>query len=214
MWIHYNKQVADALSSNQKQINESLKKPDFGDDIKKRWQDLIGQQASLKSAVSFTEYTKLSERLNQQIQERAYASKLALDSDFVTHELANIYLTGIPSIAEKIAVMSARGAAYIDTGLFEAGEDVMLNSLQLMAKYELVQLRQRVDSLEKSNPDYQAEFRSLKAAIGVSEQYLERAKDEVLSSVNQSSGNAFLKAGDETLANLNAASNTVMSWHN
>ncbi|MBR7793447.1 hypothetical protein KDM87_12645 [Undibacterium sp. FT147W] len=207
--LNGNKQVGDVISTNQKQIADSLKKADASDDIKKRWQDLLGQQASLKSAASFTEYTKLSERLNQQIQERAYASKLALDSDFVTHELANIYLTGIPSIAEKIAVMSARGAAYIDTGLFEGGEDVMLNSLQLMAKYELVQLRQRVDSLEKSNPGYQAEFRSLKAAIGVSEQYLERAKDEVLSSVNQSSGNAFLKAGDETLTNLNAASNTV-----
>jgi hypothetical protein len=47
--------------------------------------------------------------------------------------------------------MSARGAAYIDTGLFEAGEDVMLNSLQLMAKYELVQLRQRVDSGKKQS---------------------------------------------------------------
>ena len=207
--INGNKQVADAINTNQQQIAEMLKKQDVSDDIKKRWQDLIGQQASLKSAASFTEYTKLSEGLNQQIQERAYASKLALDSDFVTHELANIYLSGIPSIAEKIAVMSARGAAYIDTGLFEAGEDVMLNSLQLMAKYELVQLRQRVDSLEKSNPAYQTQFSPIKAAIATSEQYLERAKDEVLASVNQSSGNAFLKAGDDTLTNLNAASNTV-----
>lgn len=207
--INGNKQVADAINTNQQQIAEMLKKQDVSDDIKKRWQDLIGQQASLKSAASFTEYTKLSEGLNQQIQERAYASKLALDSDFVTHELANIYLSGIPSIAEKIAVMSARGAAYIDTGLFEAGEDVMLNSLQLMAKYELVQLRQRVDSLEKSNPAYQTQFSPIKAAIATSEQYLERAKDEVLASVNQSSGNAFLKAGDDTLTNLNAASNNV-----
>lgn len=207
--INGNKQVADAINTNQQQIAEMLKKQDVSDDIKKRWQDLIGQQASLKSAASFTEYTKLSEGLNQQIQERAYASKLALDSDFVTHELANIYLSGIPSIAEKIAVMSARGAAYIDTGLFEAGEDVMLNSLQLMAKYELVQLRQRVDSLEKSNPAYQTQFSPIKAAIASSEQYLERAKDEVLASVNQSSGNAFLKAGDDTLTNLNAASNNV-----
>jgi hypothetical protein len=60
--INGNKQVADAINTNQQQIAEMLKKPDVSDDIKKRWQDLIGQQASLKSAVSFTEYTKLSER--------------------------------------------------------------------------------------------------------------------------------------------------------
>jgi hypothetical protein len=32
--LNGNKQVADAISSNQKQITDSLKKPDFGDDIK------------------------------------------------------------------------------------------------------------------------------------------------------------------------------------
>ena len=200
-----NKQIADAISANKLSTEKAANKlSDKGaaEEFKKQWQSVTSKQASMKSAESFAQYSKLLDALNQKITSTAYSSKLALDSDFTTHELAGIYLTSVPSIIDKLSVMAGRGAAYIDSGLFEAGEDVTLNSLQMLARQEIKQLTEQTQSLEKENPSYKANLDNLRANLGLSLKFLDRAQDEVLASVNQSSGNAFLAAGQEGIDKL------------
>ncbi|MFZ6690283.1 methyl-accepting chemotaxis protein [Undibacterium sp. SXout20W] len=200
-----NKQIADAISANKlstEKVANKLSDKGASEEFKKQWQSITSKQASMKSAESFAQYSKLLDALHQKITSTAYSSKLALDSDFTTHELAGIYLTNVPSITDKLSVMAGRGAAYIDSGLFEAGEDVTLNSLQMLARQEIKQLTEQTQSLEKENPSYKANLDNLRANLGLSLKFLDRAQDEVLASVNQSSGNAFLAAGQEGIDKL------------
>jgi len=205
MQLTGNKQVADAANKGKTVIEKSLEKLTnkvVADEVKKLWQSIVAKQSGMKSAESFIQYSQLLDLLNQKINTTAFSSKLALDSDFTTHELAGIYLNNMPSIIEKLSVMSARGAAYIDSGLFEAGEDVTLNSLQMLAQQEIKQLTVQTLALEKENTSYKITLENLRSNMGNSLKFLDRAKDEVLASVNQSSGNAFLAAGQESIDKL------------
>ena len=208
MQLTGNKQIGDLVNATKANIDKTFDKISnrtAAEDIKKQWQAIAAKQAGMKAAESFIQYSQLLDLLNQQINTTAYSSKLALDSDFTTHELAGIYLNSIPSIVEKLSIMSARGAAYIDSGLFEAGEDVTLNSLQMLAQQDIKQLTEQTVALEKENPEYKGTLENLRNNMAVGLKFLERAKDEVLSSVNQSSGTAFLAAGQESLDKLAAS---------
>ncbi|MFZ6847094.1 methyl-accepting chemotaxis protein [Undibacterium sp. RuRC25W] len=217
MQLTGNKQVTTPLNASKAAIDKGIEKlsnQSAADELKKLWLDLNAKQGSMKAPESFTHYTQLLDVLNQQITNIAYSSKLALDSDFTTHELTSIYLNNIPSIVDKLAVMAARGAAYIDSGLFEAGEDVTLNSTQMLARQEIKQLTEQTESLEKENPSYKTILENMRGHMGIGLKFLERAQDEVLASVNQSSGNAFLAAGQEGVDKLNISEATIMQQIN
>ena len=217
MQLTGNKQVADKIGVTKAAVEKDIDKlsnKSTSDELKKLWQGANAKQAGLKAAESFVQYTQIIDVLNEKIINIAYTSKLALDSDFTTHELAGIYLNNIPSIVEKLAIMAARGAAYIDSGLFEAGEDVTLNSTQMLARQEIKQLTEQTQSIEKENPSYKSILEPLRTNLGAGLKFLERAQDEVLASVNQSSGLAFVAAGQESLDKLNESETTMMKQVN
>ncbi|MFZ6774654.1 methyl-accepting chemotaxis protein [Undibacterium sp. SXout7W] len=200
-----NKQLNSLLGTLETQIGQTLSDTTTTNQIQASWKTLVSKTDDLKAVDSFQQHTTLINAINSQINQLANTSKLALDSDLYTHLLANLYLINIPQITEKIATMTGRGAAYIDSGLLEGGEDVMLNSLQMLTRYELEQLPLQLKSLEKQNQNHQQnkqQFAEVEKAIESARKFLDQSQDQVLASVNQTSGSAFYAAGKDTLMQL------------
>ncbi|MEB0139594.1 MULTISPECIES: methyl-accepting chemotaxis protein [unclassified Undibacterium] len=210
MQLSGNKQVSEAISPLRTQINKLIS----GNKNKNDWEKLLSAVNEMKPAASFLAHSKLIDALNEQINVIGYASKLALDSDFTTNQLAGLYLNSLPALLEKVAVMSARGAAYIDTGLFEAGEDVMLNSLQMLALHDITQISEQAETLIKDHPTYRDQLKTLQADLLQARQYFARAQNEVLASVEQSSGNAFFAGGQTVIDKLHGADSALASLVN
>ncbi|MFZ6657735.1 methyl-accepting chemotaxis protein [Undibacterium sp. TJN19] len=204
-----NKQLDNEIAGNQGKLEQKIELLNNKEQIKSLWKGLQGRQSSLKAVDNFAGYSKLIAILDMEITNIANTSKLTLDSDLKTHQLANSYVHTLPQIEEKIAIIAGRGAAYIDSGLFEAGEDVMLNSLHMLARHELSQLTQLMQDMGKSNPAYAVTSVQIQEKIADVKKYLDRSQDEVLASVNQTSGTAFFQAGIETLERLSMANTAI-----
>ncbi|BBB67308.1 hypothetical protein UNDYM_3055 [Undibacterium sp. YM2] len=204
-----NKQLTASITENQGKINALLKQTDQASPTKNLWATLLAKEPQFKSAESFIEYTKLLNSLELEMAEIANSSKLALDSDLTTHQLVSIYINTLPQIEEKLSVIAGRGAAYIDTGLFEAGEDVMLNSLHMLVKLNLSELAMSMQNLGGYGEAYASTNTTMQASIADAKKFLERSQDEVLASVNQSSGDAFLQAGTDNLNKLAATKTAI-----
>ncbi|MBC3919818.1 hypothetical protein H8L32_20280 [Undibacterium sp. CY18W] len=202
MRLQGNKQTGNALAENQGKIDKSLEQLDNKDALKAQWTAMLAKLNSFKAPESFAEHSKLIQLIDNEVTAIAYASKLTLDGDLKTHQLANAYVSTLPQIEEKLAVIAGRGAAYIDSGLFEAGEDVMLNSMHMLARHELSSLAQLMQGISQHEPQYAAAQAGIQQQIDDAKKFLTRSQDEVLASVNQSSGDAFLLAGLGTIEKL------------
>ncbi|MES2039468.1 MAG: methyl-accepting chemotaxis protein [Pseudomonadota bacterium] len=206
-----NKQLAASIAENQDRIEKLLKQTDQTSPVKNLWPALLAKQTVLKAAESFIEHSKLLDAIELEITEIANSSKLALDSDLKTHQLVTIYINTLPHIEEKLSIIAGRGAAYIDTGLFEAGEDVMLNSLHMLAKLNLSELASNMQNLGAYGKEYAVANTDMQASIADAKKFMERSQDEVLASVNQSNGDAFLQAGTDNLNKLAATKMAIAS---
>ena len=209
MRILGNKQLDASIGENQGKIENLLKQMEQTSPFRQTWSALTSKQTTMKAAESFTEYSSLLGAIELQITEIANSSKLALDSDLTTHQLVSIYLSTLPQIEEKLSVITGRGAAYIDTGLFEAGEDVMLNSLHMLAKVNLSELASNMQNLSAQGKEYASANSNVQASITGAKKFLERSQDEVLASVNQSNGQTFLQAGTNNLQALQATKTVI-----
>ena len=209
-----NKQLASQLNATQKQVDEYLENHHIHEDYKKSWQTIIQKLPSSKAPQAFSSYSKLIDDIQQHINTLANQTKLSLDSDLLTHELVDINLHSLTAINDKISVMAARGGAYIDSGLFEAGEDVMLNSLQMTVRMELKQAKEQLTALMANHPDYKDKFTDIDTSLTLASKFFDRAQDEVLASVNQSSGIAFNTAGQENINNISAQNDAVAALVN
>ncbi|MFZ6775354.1 methyl-accepting chemotaxis protein [Undibacterium sp. Ji83W] len=206
-----NKQLVASIAENQDKIEKLLKQTDQTSPVKNLWPALLAKQTVLKATESFIEHSKLLDAIELEITEIANSSKLALDSDLKTHQLVTIYINTLPHMEEKLSIIAGRGAAYIDTGLFEAGEDVMLNSLHMLAKLNLSELASSMQNLGAYGKEYAAANTTMQASITDAKKFLERSQDEVLASVNQSNGDAFLQAGTDNLNKLAATKTAIAS---
>ena len=204
-----NKQLDNEIASNQGKLEQKIELLPHKEQIKSLWKGLQGRQGSMKAADCFAEYSKLIATLDMEIADIANTSKLTLDSDLRTHQLANGYVHTLPQIEEKITIIAGRGAAYIDSGLFEAGEDVMLNSMHMLARHELSQFAQLMQNMSKGNPAYAMTTTQVQDKIADAKKYLDRSQDEVLASVNQTSGTAFFQTGMEMLEKLGTANAAI-----
>lgn len=209
MLILGNKQLTKLIHENQDKIEQLLTKHGYQKGIKDLWTGLKTRQSLLKAPESFTEHGKLITAIDNEIMKIANSSKLALDTELKTHQLANIYLSTLPQLEEKIAVIAGRGASYIDTGLFEAGEDVMLNSLHLLVRHNLSELVQVLQGMNHYGKDYAAISNDAQNRLGIAQQFLVRSQDEVLASVNQGTGSSFFDAGNDTLLQLTQSKNAI-----
>ena len=172
--------------------------------LRASWQALQGKLsiADRKHYLDYTDFIHQLHALQSVIADRAH---LTNDPEVSTYYLATLVTKDMPRISEGVMEMAGRGAAYIDSGLLEANEDGLLGSIALVTGRDLDAVREQIEALKKNG----IEESSLAAAIGATDQtkaFLGRAKNEILSSVDQTSGDQFMQAGSDSVQAINAAS--------
>ncbi len=175
-------------------------------ELEQGWQQLQQRQASLDARTSFAAHSKLIAQLDALAAQAADRSRLSLDPEVRSAYLIAPFLKTLPDLAENLSVITGRGAAYIDSGLFEANEDQMLNATAMLARHELERLPGQYKGILANNPGLTPALEPQLAAVPSALAFLERARNEVLNSYNQTSGKEFNAAGLQTAAALQALS--------
>jgi len=174
--------------------------------LEQGWQQLQQRQASLDARASFAEHSKLIALADALAAEAADRARLSLDPEVRSVYLLAAFLKTLPDLAENLSVISGRGAAYIDSGLLEANEDQVLNATAMLARHELDRLPAQYKGILANNPGLAPALQPRLAAVPAALAFLERARNEVLNSYNQTSGREFNAAGLQAAAALQALS--------
>ena len=223
MAIMGNAAVETKVVQLQKDINtrvaayDRMRKEDAESQSGKAWSDVQSGWKSLQEKLATTSDRKIYNdytawigqlyRLQTQIADR---SNLTHDPQVATYYLAGLSSRDLPQVAEGLAEIAGRGAAYIDSGLIEANEDVLLGSTMLLTRRDLEGLRSGFDTVFREDPALRKQLESSLAAIPAAVAYLDRARNEVLNSVDQTSGAEFMTAGSNVIDGLfNAAGKTA-----
>ncbi len=194
----------DAMRSAEPALYEG----DAWKEIQTGWTALQGKFAGEKNRKIYDEHTALIAQLYRFNTLIADRSKLTHDPEGTTYYLAELFTKDFPRITEGLSEVAGRGAAYIDSGLMEANEEVLLGSTILLARRDLAGIPGKIDMMLHEGPQLAQQMASAQAAIPVAISYLDRAKNEVLNTVDQTSGKAFAEAGHASIAGLYAAADT------
>ena len=175
-------------------------------ELTKQWQALLGRQAGIAARDSYAAHTALLRQAGKLGQLVADRSHLSLDPDAGASHLSAAFTTTLPDLAESLSDIAGRGAAYIDTGLFEANEDQLVNANALIARHELERLPARYEEILAARPDLRASLQPALKAVPAALAFLERTKNEVTNSYDQTSGAQFHAAGMQAIDALHALS--------
>ena len=169
-----------------------------------QWGALRARAGALGARESFDLHTALIARLGQVAALVADRSQLSLDPDLASNHLGAVFVGPLPDLAEGLSQIAGRGAAFIDTGLFEANEDQLVNATALIARHQLERAPARFDAIFLGRPALAPALRTQLAALPAALAFLERGKNEVTNSYNQSSGQQFHAAGARAVDGLYA----------
>ncbi|MES2073438.1 MAG: methyl-accepting chemotaxis protein [Pseudomonadota bacterium] len=172
------------------------------DGIKQSWASLLQKMPTAKGKDSYVEHTALIDqlyKLNTQIADR---SNLTLDPEVDTYYLISMFARTLPELAEGISDIAGRGAAYIDTGLLEPNEDLLINSDVMLAKRDLARIPGQMEAMFRANPGFKGKLEAQAAVMPAGLEFLERTRNEVLNTLNQTSGTEFLAAGSKSMDGL------------
>ncbi|MGK5035891.1 methyl-accepting chemotaxis protein [Janthinobacterium sp. LB3P118] len=175
-------------------------------ELTKQWQALLGRQAGLAARDSYAAHTALlrqTAKLGQLVADRSH---LSVDPDAGANHLSAAFTATLPDLAESLSDIAGRGAAYIDTGLFEANEDQLVNANALIARHELERLPARFDEIIAAKPELRTSLQGALKAVPAALAFLERTKNEVTNSYDQTSGAQFHAAGVQAIDALHALS--------
>ncbi len=175
-------------------------------ELEQGWRQLQQRQASFDARASFAAHSKLIAQADALAAVAADRARLSLDPEVRSVYLVAAFLKTLPDLAENLSVITGRGAAYIDSGLFEANEDQVLNATAMLARHELERLPAQYQGILANNPGQATVLEPRLAAVPGALAFLERARSEVLNSYNQTSGKEFNAAGLQAAAGLHALS--------
>ena len=197
-----NKQLGPELSKLADSLQSQFEKqPDLAG-LTTEWQAIVNAPADIKPGKLFGLQSELIQKIRQRSQQLATQSQLALDSDSLIHQIVQIRLHQLPTLADYIAILSGRGAAYIDSGLMEPGEELELNSTQMLSKLEIRKLRETYQQGQSNHSELSQIQIQMEGSLASLEIFLNRSKDEVLASLNQTSGKEFYQAATPGLQQL------------
>ncbi|MBY0572470.1 MAG: HAMP domain-containing protein, partial [Undibacterium sp.] len=166
------------------------------------WESLLQHQSNIKE--SYAQHSTLIAQLSRIGAQISDDSELSLDPEVSTTYLIALYVNSIPEIASSLADTVARGAPYIDTGLMQANEDVLITANLMLAQRDFPRIANQMERLIGVNPELQTLMEEHQQLQALSQVFVERTKSEILSTLNQSSSKDYLVAGLEV----------VDAWHN
>ena len=189
-------QRLDALDQHQRGAGPLAGLPGWTT-VRERWNALAGAEASAKD--SMARHTAVLSALDKLAIAVADRSGLSLDPVAESDLLIGASVRTLPELAESLSLIAARGSAYIDTGLFEANEDQLINATAMIARHGL---ERAVGDLGKLGQDQ---------AIRTGLAFLDRTRDEVTNSHNQTSGSQYLAAGNAAAHGLHSLGASAMA---
>jgi methyl-accepting chemotaxis protein len=208
-------QARDAINASMAAVDSVDKTaPDMAvsNDWKKirlDWKTLQAKIPSSKAKDSYADHNNLIEQISKLNTLVADKSGLTRDPEIDSHHLTAALVNGFPAIADMLAQIAGRGAAYIDTGLLEPNEDLMLSSSVMVARRDLARMPLQFEVVFRENPELRAPLEPKLIAITHALAFLDRAQSEVLNSYNQSSGMQFFEAGRKSVDALRATANAT-----
>jgi methyl-accepting chemotaxis protein len=156
-------------------------------------------KASLGARDSYDRHTALIQQLSRLAILVADRSSLSLDPHAQSNHLIGAFLHALPDIADNLSEIAGRGAAFIDTGLFEAHEDRLVNTRAMIARHDLERAPAQFAALFLTNPDLKSALQAQMAALPAALAFLARSDNEVGNSYDQSSGLEFYRAGSASI---------------
>ncbi|WP_157845754.1 methyl-accepting chemotaxis protein [Herbaspirillum huttiense] len=179
-------------------------------EIAKSWNDIKAKQAPGPKD-DFTAHERLIALTQSLKNDASNKSGVRLDQEINTHHLALTLLDHVPAVSDAIAILAGRGGSYIDTGLMEPNEELVLASLVSTGKHDLVQLGEQLKTLLASVPEWSGRIGPYANQMNVASAFFERTSNEVLKSVDQTSGEQFSNAGVAAIAEMQKLSGPLSS---
>jgi methyl-accepting chemotaxis protein len=170
--------------------------------LRKQWESLLQRQGTLDARDSFAQHSALVADMARLTTLVADRSNLSLDPEVQTYYLIAAFLKTFPDIAESLSVIAGRGAAFIDTGLLEANEDQLLNATAMIARHDLERVPAQFDAVFRNTPQLKPALQAQLGAVPAALAFLERARNEVTNSYNQTSGKQFNGDGNQAIDGL------------
>ncbi len=168
------------------------------------WSALAAAQPGASARQSFERHSALLAQLGRLRGALAARSQLALDPGVASNALIDLAVQRLPEMVEQLSAIAARGAPVIDTGLFEGNDEQLVAAGIMVARHELERTPARFEAALQGEPALQAALAGAPKVVAGALAFLERSKDEVSNSVNQSSGREFLAAGYHSAGQLAA----------
>jgi methyl-accepting chemotaxis protein len=175
--------------------------------VKQGWRAVQEKADAAKAKDSYADHTGLIEKMNALNALVADKSGLTLDPQIDSYHLTAALVNSFPGVADVLSQVAGRGAAYIDTGLLEPNEDVMLNSSMMVARRDLARIPTQFEAVFRENPGLRTQLQPQLASVSAALAFLERAQSEVLNAFNQTSGRQFFEAGSKSIDAIHAAAN-------
>jgi len=173
--------------------------------VRSAWETVEQGIPAAKARDSYSGHTNVIEQIAKLNTLVADKSGLTLDPELDSYHLAAMLVNSFPPVADMLSTIAGRGAAYIDTGLLEANEDMLLNSAVMVARRDLAHIPMQFESVFRENPALKPALESHLEVVADALAFLDRAQDEVLKSYKQTSGKQFFEAGTRSIDKLYAA---------
>jgi methyl-accepting chemotaxis protein len=151
-------------------------------------------------------HTALLVALNRMAAQAAERSGLDHDPDPVAAALAALMAHSAPALAERVLDIGGRGAAFIDTGLFNGDEEQHVISSVGIAGAAFTQLGAQLDELSARGAALGAVLAPSRRKLVQGTAFIERTRNEVLMSVGQGSGASYLGAAEAVAHGLDGLS--------
>ena len=173
------------------------------------WAQIKQSLEQSKSKESYLAHSALLQQLQKLAIAVADQSNLSLDPQVDTYYLIALYAKSLPELTNVLADTAARGAPYIDTGLMEGNEDVLINANVMLSQRDLPKVQAQLEAVVRAFPALKALTQQQQNAVETHLSFLERTKNEILSTLNQTNGTDYLKAGQQALDNWQALSTSL-----
>ena len=169
-------------------------------EIRHAWQALSARFGQ-KDIKVYKDETALIAQITQYGMAIANRSNLTHDPEMEASDLARLLTSNFPGIAAGLADITGRGAAYIDSGLMEPNEEVLIGSAVMVMRHDVAGIPVQLDVLFRRDPSLKPALHDAESIPATAKAFLDRTQSEVLNSYNQTSGDRFVAAG---LANVDA----------
>ncbi|MET3120338.1 hypothetical protein AAKU64_004590 [Undibacterium sp. GrIS 1.8] len=151
--------------------------------IKQSWENIVQKLAATKNKDSYIDHSTLINQVYKLNSQIADYSNLTLDPEVDTYYLINMFSKTLPDLAEGVSDIAGRGAAYIDTGLLEPNEDVLINSDVMLTKRDIGRIPGQLEAMFRANPEFKNKMDSQQGVVAKNLEFLERTKTEILNTL-------------------------------